>query len=80
VFRWYRQLREIEESVGELRGRPDALLRDLEALDARVERISVPLSHADELYALRSHIELVRKRLRIVLSQPPAPSASPAPR
>jgi hypothetical protein len=24
----------------------------------------VPLSHADELYALRNHIEMVRKRLQ----------------
>jgi TRAP-type uncharacterized transport system substrate-binding protein len=64
VFRWYRRLREIEESAAETRARPAELLRELEALDARVERISVPLSHADELYALRSHILLVRRRLQ----------------
>jgi TRAP-type uncharacterized transport system substrate-binding protein len=64
VFRWYRRLREIEESATESEGRPAELLRQLEALDARVERISVPLSHADELYALRSHILLVRRRLQ----------------
>ena len=28
------------------------------------ERIAVPLSYADELYALRSHIDLVRIKLR----------------
>jgi hypothetical protein len=28
-----------------------------------VEKVSVPLSYADELYALRNHIHLVRKRL-----------------
>jgi TRAP-type uncharacterized transport system substrate-binding protein len=63
VFRWYRQLREIEEAVGQRDSKPDELLRDLDALDARVERVSVPLSHTDELYALRSHIDLVRSRL-----------------
>jgi hypothetical protein len=63
VFRWYRRLREIEISAAD-QGAPHAeLLRELEALDARVEGISVPLSHADELYALRSHIDLVRARL-----------------
>jgi NMT1-like family len=63
VFRWYGQLREIEAALGE----PDAdvtpLRTRLDDLDARVGRISVPLSYADELYALRSHIELVRARL-----------------
>jgi hypothetical protein len=64
VFRWYAQLREIEEAVGR-RSVPEAdLLAQLDRLDARVENIRVPLSHADELYALRSHIALVRQRIR----------------
>jgi TRAP-type uncharacterized transport system substrate-binding protein len=71
VFRWYRQLREIEESIGSAGTAPRELLRELDALDARVERISVPLSHADELYSLRSHIDLVRTRLA-ALAEPPA--------
>ena len=71
VFRWYRQLREIEESIGSAGTAPRELLRELDALDARVERISVPLSHADELYSLRSHIDLVRTRLA-TLAEPPA--------
>jgi TRAP-type uncharacterized transport system substrate-binding protein len=64
VFRWYRRLRDIENSATEPGAQHAALLRELEALDARVEGISVPLSHADELYALRSHIDLVRARLQ----------------
>ena len=48
-------------------GRPPGevarLVERLDQLDARVERIAVPLSHAEELYALRSHIALVRRRL-----------------
>jgi TRAP-type uncharacterized transport system substrate-binding protein len=64
VFRWYRRLREIEDAAGSAGAQPAELLRQLEALDARVGRISVPLSHADELYALRSHIVLVRRRLQ----------------
>jgi hypothetical protein len=38
-----------------------------------VERITVPLSHADELYALRSHIEMVRRRLRQMAAGGPDP-------
>lgn len=64
VFRWYAQLREIEEALAAGTRPPAQLLADLEALDERVGRVSVPLSHADELYALRSHIDLVRARLR----------------
>jgi TRAP-type uncharacterized transport system substrate-binding protein len=65
VFRWYAQLRAIEDEVA---SQPSAEARlrlraRLDELDARVERITVPLSYADELYALRSHIDMVRTRL-----------------
>ncbi|MEO8122843.1 MAG: TAXI family TRAP transporter solute-binding subunit [Burkholderiales bacterium] len=62
IFRWYGQLRELESNVG--RRTADELARDLAALEERVEHISVPLAYADELYALRSHINLVRGRLK----------------
>jgi TRAP-type uncharacterized transport system substrate-binding protein len=64
VFRWYAQLRDIE---GRMQAEPAAatqLARELDALEERVGRINVPLSYADELYALRNNIHLVRRRLR----------------
>lgn len=62
IFRWYAQLREVEDAVGK---RPaDELLAELEGIEARVEIVSVPLSYADELYSLRSHIQMVGNRLR----------------
>ena len=62
VFRWYAQLREVEEAQGQ---RPAAeLLGELDEIEAKVHHITVPLSYADELYALRSHIDMVRRRLR----------------
>ncbi|WP_119352368.1 TAXI family TRAP transporter solute-binding subunit [Azohydromonas sediminis] len=61
IFRWYAQLRAIEDAAGQ---RPTAeLLRELDEVDHRVEHIAVPLSYAEELYALRSHIQLVRRRV-----------------
>ena len=63
IFRWYRQLRALEEQIG-AREAP-ALGRELDALERRVERIAVPLAYADELYALRSHIDMVRGRLQV---------------
>ena len=62
VFRWYGQLRQVEDAQGQ---RPLAeLLAELDAIEAHVGQVSVPLSYADELYSLRSHIQLVRRRLQ----------------
>lgn len=63
IFRWYRQLRQIEESVSRNAAPPADLLNELDKLDAKAERVTVPLSYAVELYSLRSHIQLVRERL-----------------
>ena len=68
VFRWYEQLRELEDAVGDTP--PAKLLGDLDALEARVGHVTVPLAYTDELYALRSHIELVRSRLQAAASDP----------
>ncbi len=73
IFRWYAQLRGVENSFGE-RG-PDELLRELAEIEERVERVAVPLSYADELYSLRSHIQMVRGKL---LALPPVPGAGGA--
>ncbi len=63
IFRWYGQLRDIENRI-ESTGDNSALLEELGSLESRAEKISVPLSYTDELYALRSNINLVRKKLR----------------
>ncbi|MCE9659171.1 MAG: ABC transporter substrate-binding protein [Burkholderiales bacterium] len=61
VFRWYRQLRDVEEAIGR---RPnEELLHELEAIEKRVAQVTVPLSYADELYSLRTHIHMVAERL-----------------
>ena len=63
VFRWYGQLRDIEQRASQKTAPLDHLLIELNHLEARVEKIAVPLSYADELYALRDHIGLVRAKL-----------------
>ena len=69
IFRWYAQLREVEDAMGK---QPNAeLLEKLGQIEKRVEHVTVPLSYADELYSLRSHIQLVRTRL---MSTAPAAS------
>jgi TRAP-type uncharacterized transport system substrate-binding protein len=64
VFRWYRQLREIEDAAALSPTKHSQLLLQLDDLEHRVEKVSVPLSYAEELYALRGHIDLVRKKLQ----------------
>jgi len=72
IFRWYGQLRLLEEAIG---SRPtNELLRELEGIEQRVERVAVPLSYADELYSLRNHIQMVDNRLRRALE----PARNPA--
>jgi TRAP transporter TAXI family solute receptor len=63
VFRWYARLRDIE-SRAESRAAPrQELLSELDELEALAEKIHLPLAYTDELYTLRHHIELVRRRL-----------------
>jgi TRAP-type uncharacterized transport system substrate-binding protein len=64
IFRWYRNLRQIENDLAQGKAPHAELLERLNSLDTKVEFIAVPLSYADELYSLRGHIALVRERLR----------------
>jgi len=65
IFRWYRNLRQIEHDLAQGREPHAELLERLNALETKVEFIAVPLSYADELYALRSAIGLVRSRMNV---------------
>jgi uroporphyrinogen-III synthase len=62
VFRWYGQLREIESRFETDPSLASALLLELADIESKVEKIILPLSYADELYALRNHIGMVRER------------------
>jgi hypothetical protein len=63
VYRWYGQLRAVEQEVDQ--GKPrEELLHRLDQIEERVNRLTVPLSFADEFYGLRNHIEFVRQKLR----------------
>ncbi|HYC42456.1 MAG TPA: TAXI family TRAP transporter solute-binding subunit [Noviherbaspirillum sp.] len=68
VFRWYGQLRSVEQAIEDVPPEqqkevyPEQLQR-LNDIEERVNRISIPLSFADELYGLRSHINFVRRRV-----------------
>lgn len=65
IYRWYRELLAVDPSVqggGGAQHRQRAL-RELARIEEEVAKVHVPLSYADQLYALRVHIELVREKL-----------------
>lgn len=68
VYRWYAQLRHVEQAIEGVPQdrRADVYseqLAQLNALEEKANHISIPLSFAEELYGLRSHINFVRKRI-----------------
>ena len=63
IFRWYRNLLLIEAELEEGERPRAELAASLDKLEHRVASVHVPLAYADELYSLRSHIELVRQRI-----------------
>lgn len=63
VFRWYARLRAVEARMEDGEADAPELLDELDELDRVASQITVPLAHADELYALRSNIEKTRRRL-----------------
>ena len=74
VYRWYGQLRTVEQALetatGEEREQVCAeLLARLDTIEEKVNQMSIPLSFADALYGLRSHINFVRERVRAVLAE-----------
>ncbi|TXH98971.1 MAG: C4-dicarboxylate ABC transporter substrate-binding protein [Pseudomonas sp.] len=73
VFRWYARLREVETRMDEGDADSTALLNELDELDRVASQITVPLAHADELYALRSNIEKTRRRLLARQGRAPQP-------
>ncbi|MBC3884474.1 TAXI family TRAP transporter solute-binding subunit [Undibacterium griseum] len=74
IYRWYGQLRTVEQVIDHLSPEDkipvlERQLRRLDEIENKVNHISVPLSYAEELYGLRSHIHFVRNRVQSLLVQ-----------
>jgi len=73
IYRWYGELRAVEQALENMppERRQEVCteqLQRLNAIEERVNQISIPLSFATELYGLRSHIGFVRKRVTTLLA------------
>jgi hypothetical protein len=67
VYRWYGQLRLVEQELEAAHGNEEVcagLLKRLDEIEELVNQISIPLAFADGLYGLRSHINFVRQRVK----------------
>lgn len=73
IYRWYGELKRIEHAVRGGRGDPTAQLRRIDAIDEHLRRLRVPNSFGGDLYAMRSHLLLVRG----MLVAPDAPGGAP---
>lgn len=65
IYRWYRDLGQIE-TASRMAASPDARRQACAQLDRLQEKISalrVPLAYAGQLYQLRTHVDLVRRRI-----------------
>jgi TRAP transporter TAXI family solute receptor len=80
VYRWYGQLKFLEEAWrNDPASRPRAdWLKEIDALETRVNRIRTPLSYANQLYILREHIGLVRRNMQRGGEEPAAAPAQTA--
>ena len=66
IYRWYRDLREIEQEANQKKldqAERQKLLHRLECLHKDLMEDSILLSYHDELYHLRMHAQLVRENL-----------------
>ena len=65
LFYWYAQLKKLEASfdVSPVNHRLAETRAEIERIEDAVSHISFPLTFSDQLYNLRSHIEIVRRKI-----------------
>ena len=65
ILYWYGELKRLERSIYALPGREHLATHfgEIERIDEAVANIRVPLAFSDQLYNMRSHLDIVRQRL-----------------
>ncbi len=66
IYRWYKELQSIEHNLeaGAPREELRRRLEELEALEQKVRRLTLPVAYGNPLYSLRQHIAMLRDQLR----------------
>ncbi len=76
IYRWYEDLQRIETRLDDGEAAPDELTAAVNGLETEVKQVETPLSYADQLYHLRTHINLVRTRINQKHSKKESTSSS----
>jgi len=65
IYRWYAELEAVDLVIRkDLEGkRLDECRAELDRIEEKVSKVSIPLSYSEELYDLRVHIEMLRNKL-----------------
>jgi hypothetical protein len=72
LFYWYAQLKALEASfdADQTDKRLTEKQAEIERIEEAVSHISFPLTFSDQLYNLRSHIEIVRRKITSHVNAP----------
>jgi TRAP transporter TAXI family solute receptor len=65
IYRWYSELEAVDPEIhkDKVAGRLDEYIAELDRLEEKVSQISIPLAYSEQLYDLRLHIDMLRKKL-----------------
>jgi TRAP transporter TAXI family solute receptor len=65
LFYWYAELRALEASFESMTNHKDLIKKqaEIEHIEYEISRIHFPLTFADQVYNLRSHIDFVRRKI-----------------
>jgi TRAP transporter TAXI family solute receptor len=80
IYRWYGRLRELDmrlEQRGEQTFDIEREREEIDALEQEFNNVSVPLAYMDEFYELRTHIQLIREKVRLIGEQGRAGQPNP---
>ncbi len=79
IYRWYKELREIDPGSERALAAADlgARLDAVERIERELTKVPTPASYGEELYALRLHVDFVRRRLLAAGAPGPASAADP---
>ena len=61
IVYWYRELKRVEATAD--RSKPERAMHEIDRIEDAVNLLPVPLGYANQLYDLRQHIDVVRRRL-----------------
>jgi hypothetical protein len=70
IIYWYKELKKVEAGITPSPTDVARAMAEVERIEEAVNRIPVPLAFANQLYDLRQHIDVVRRRLAVLKAAP----------